>query len=99
VEGDVEAVAEGLKVSRVRFVMNILHADMQCLDGEVGNMYLGTTSEELKQTKGILATRQADEDFVVLVDELVLSQRLVKSLPEFLFEFHRYVCCCATATY
>lgn len=59
---------------------------------------LGTTGEELQQTKGILATRQADEDFIVLVDELVLAQRLVESLPELFFERHRYVCCYAIAT-
>ncbi len=98
-ERNVETVAERLEVGGVRFVMNILHSDMKGLDGEVGDMNLGTTGEEFQQTKGVLATRQADEDTVVLVDELELSQRLVKSFPKFLFEIHRDVCRYGIATY
>ena len=82
VEGDVNVVAERLEVAGVSLVMNIIHTDMQGLDGEVGDVDLGTTGKKLKQTEGVLATRQADEDFVVLVDKLELSQRLVKSLPK-----------------
>ena len=87
-ERNVEAVAERQEVGGIRFVMNILHSDVQGFDGEVGDVNLGTTGKELQQTKGVLATRQADEDTVVLVDELELSQCFVKSFPKFFFERH-----------
>ena len=72
---------------------------MQGLDGEVGDVNFGTTGEELQQTQRVFATRQTDEDFVVLVDELVLSQRFIESLPEFFFERHSCVCRYGVATY
>ena len=87
-KGNAEAITEGLEVGGVRLVLDIGHADMESLDGEVGDVNLGTTGEELQQTQRVLATRQAHEDFVVLVDELVLAQRFVESLPEFFFERH-----------
>ena len=55
---------------------------------KVGDMDFGTTGEELQQAERVLATRQTDEDFVVLVDELVLSQRLVECLPKSFLECH-----------
>ena len=88
VEGDTEKVTEGLEVGGVCFVMDISHADVQSLDGEVGDVDIGTTGKELKQAEGVLATRQADEDFIVLVDELELPQRLVESLPKSFVERH-----------
>ena len=87
-EGHAETVAERLQISGVGLIMDILHTDMQGFDGEVGYMNLGTACEELQQTEGVLATRQADEDFIVLVDELKLSQRLIESLPKSFFERH-----------
>ena len=72
-EMNAEVVAERLEVGGIRFVMNILHPNVQGFDGEVGDVNLGTTGKELQQTKGVLATRQADEDTVVLVDKLELS--------------------------
>ena len=99
VQGDVEVVTERLEVGGVRFLMNILHPNVQGFDGEVGDMNLGTTGKELQQTKGVLTTRQADEDTVVLVDELELSQCFVKSFPKFFFEIHHDVCRYAIATY
>ena len=98
-KGNTEAVAEGLEISDVRFVMNICHANMECLGSKARDVNLGTSGQEFQQAEGVLATRQADEDFVVLVDELVLTQRFVKSLPESFFEIHRYVCCDSVATY
>ena len=98
-EGNAEAVAERLEIGGIRFVMNILHTNMEGFDRKTGNVNFGTTRQELKQTKRILATRQADEDFVVLVDQLEHAQRFVKSFPKFLFEGHCYVCRCTTATY
>ena len=47
VEGDGETVAERLEIVGVRFVMNIIHPYMTCLDGEAWHMYLGTTGEKL----------------------------------------------------
>ena len=82
VEGDTEAVAEQLQVGGVRFVMNIFHSDVQGLDGEAGDVDFGATGEEFQQTEGVLATRQTDEDAVVLVDKLELSQRFVKLFPK-----------------
>ena len=87
-QGHAEAVAERLQIAGICLVMDILHTDMQGFDGEIGDMNPGTAGEKLQQTKGVLATRQADEDFIVLVDELVLSQRLVKSLPKSFLERH-----------
>ena len=81
-EGDAEAIAERLQVGGVCFVMNILHPYMQGLDGKVRDMDLGTTGEKFQQAEGILATRQTDEDAVVLVDKLELSQRFVKLFPK-----------------
>ena len=72
-QGNAEAVAEGLEIGGVCLVVDIRHADMERLDGEVGDIDLGTTSEEFQQAQRVLATRQTDEDFVVLVDELILS--------------------------
>ena len=88
VEGDGETVAERLEVGGIRFVMNILHTDMEGFDCKAGNVNFGTTCQEFKQTKGVFAARQSNEDFVALVDELVLAQRFVKSFPKFLFEGH-----------
>ena len=68
--------------------MDIVHSDMKCLDGEVGDMDVRATGEELQEAKGVLATGQTDEDAVTLVDELVLSQRLVECLPESFLERH-----------
>ena len=82
VEWDAETVTEGLQVGGVRFVMNIIHADVERFDGEVGDVDFGAAGKEFEQAEGVLATRQADEDFIVLVDELVLSQCLVESLPK-----------------
>jgi len=96
VEGHAEAIAEGLEIIGGGFVMNISHPHMQGLDGKVGNMDFGTAGKKFEQAKGILATRQADEDAVVLVDELELAQCLVKSLPKFLLERHG-VCLVAVA--
>ena len=62
--------------------MNILHPHMQGLDGEVGDIDLGATGEKFQQAEGVLATRQTDEDAVVLVDKLELSQRFVKLFPK-----------------
>ena len=90
-EGDAETVAERLEVGGVCFIMDIIHAYVQGLYGEVGDVDLGTTGKKFEQTKGVLATRQSDEDVVVLVDELELSQRLVKSFPKFLLERHGFV--------
>ena len=98
-KGNVETIAERLQIAGIRFVLNILRSYMQGLDGEVGHMDFGTTCKKLQQAKRVFATRQADEDFVVLVDQLVLSQRLVKGFPKSFFERHSDVCCCATATY
>ncbi len=95
-ERDTQVVAERLEIGGVRFVMNVFHPHVTCLNGEVWYVHLGTTGEEFQQTKGILATRQADEDFVVLGDQLELPQRFVERLPEFLFKIHRCVCYCAT---
>ena len=81
-EGNTETIAERLEVGGVRFVMNIFHPYMQGLYGEVGHMNLGTTCKEFEQAEGVFATRQADEDFIVLVDELELSQRFVKLFPK-----------------
>ena len=81
-EGDGEAVAERLQVGGVRFVMNIFHPHMQGLDSKVGDMDLGATGEKFQQTEGVLAARQTDEDAVVLVDKLELSQRFVKLFPK-----------------
>jgi hypothetical protein len=61
---------------------------MQGLDGEVGDVDFGTTGEELQQAERVFATRQTDEDFVVLVDKLVLSQRFIECLPKSFFECH-----------
>ena len=47
VEGYAEAVAKRLEVGGVCFVMNILHSHMEGLDGEVGNVHLGTASQKL----------------------------------------------------
>ena len=48
VEGYTEVVAERLEVGGVRFVMNIFHSHMEGLDGEVGNVHLGTAGQELQ---------------------------------------------------
>jgi hypothetical protein len=61
---------------------------MQGLYGEMGNMDLGAAGKELKQAKRVLSTRQTDEDAVVLVDELELTQRFVKLFPESFFDRH-----------
>ena len=82
VEGDAEAVAERLEVGGVCFIMDIIHAYVQGLYGEVGDVDLGTTGKELKQAEGVLSTRQTDEDAVVLVDKLELSQCFVKLFPK-----------------
>ena len=87
-EGHAETVAERLQISGVGLIMDILHADMQGFDGEVGDMNLGTACEELQQTEGVLATRQTDEDAVVLVDKLELSQRFIESLPKSFVKRH-----------
>ena len=50
VQGNAKTVAEGLKIGGVRLVVDIFHADVECLDGEVGDVNLGTTGEELQQT-------------------------------------------------
>ena len=89
-EGNVEAGAEGLEVASVRLVAYIFHADVEGLDGETGDMDTRTTSEELQEAEGVLATRQTDEDAVTLVDELVLSQRLVECLPKSFLECHGF---------
>jgi hypothetical protein len=68
--------------------MDISHTDMQGLDGEVGDVDFGTTGEELQQAERVFATRQTDEDFVVLVDELVLSQRFIECLPKSFVQRH-----------
>ena len=87
-KGDTEAVAERLQVAGVGLVVYIFHANVKCFYGEVGNMDTRATGEELQEAKGVLATRQTDEDAVTLVDELVLSQRLVECLPESFLECH-----------
>ena len=48
VERNGEAVAEGLEVGGVCLVMNIVHADVQGLDSEVGDVDLGAAGEELQ---------------------------------------------------
>ena len=88
VERNAETVAEGLQVGGVRLVMNITHPDMQGLYGEVGDVNLGASGEEFEQAEGVLATRQSDEDFIVLVDKLELSQRFIESLPKFFVKRH-----------
>ncbi len=88
VEGNAQLVAKRLEVGGVRFVVDIAHANMQGLDGKVGHMDLGTASQELKKTERVLATRQADEDAVILVDKLVLTQRFVKLFPKMFVERH-----------
>ena len=90
---------EGMKVCSIRFVMDVFHTNMEGFDSEVGNVDFGTASQEFKQAERVLATRQADEDAVVLVDKLVLSQCFVKLFPKSFVERHGLVCCCATATY
>ena len=87
-EGHGEAVAERLEIRSVCLVMDISHTYMQGLDGEVGDVDFGTTGEELQQAERVFATRQTDEDFVVLVDELVLSQRFIECLPKSFVERH-----------
>ena len=47
VQGDVEVVTERLEVGGVRFVMNILHPNVQGFDGEVGDMNLGAAGKKL----------------------------------------------------
>ena len=54
-EGDTEAVAERLQVAGVGLVVYIFHSDMKCLYGEVGNMDVRATGEELQEAKGVLA--------------------------------------------
>ena len=99
VEGNAELIAETLQVVGIGLVMGAyrrlarllprkVHADMQCFDGEVGDVNLGATGQKLEQQQRVLATRQADEDVVVLVDELIFSQRLVKSLPKSFADGH-----------
>ena len=87
-ERDAEAGAEGLQVGGVALVVDVVHANMERLEGEVGDMNLGTPGEKLQQAERILATRQTDEDFIVLVDEFVLAQRLVECLPKSFLERH-----------
>ena len=77
-EGNAETVAEGLQVGGVGLVVHILHANVCGFDGEVGDMNQGTACQELKETERVLATRQTDEDAVVLVDELELSQCFIE---------------------
>ena len=50
-ERDGQTIAELLKVGSVCLVMNVLHSDMQGLDGEVGDIDLGTAGEELQQAE------------------------------------------------
>ena len=88
-KGYAKAVAESLQVGGVCLVVYISHADMQCLDGEVGDVDFGATSKEFKQAQRVFATRQTDEDFIVLVDELELSQRFVECLPKSFVERHK----------
>ena len=87
-ERDGQTIAELLKVGSVCLVMNIVHSDVQGLDGEVGDIDLGTAGEELQQAERVFATRQTDEDFVVLVDELVLPQRFIECFPKSFFQSH-----------
>ena len=49
VEGDVEAGAERLEVGGVGLVVDILHADMDGLDGEAGLEDAGTAGKELQE--------------------------------------------------
>jgi len=88
VEGHAELGAEGLEVGGVGLVMDVLHADMEGRDGEVGDVHLGAASQELGQQERVLTTRQSDEDMVTLVDELVLAQGFVECLPESFVECH-----------
>jgi hypothetical protein len=88
VEMDTKSVAERLEVGGVSFVTYVFHSYMQSLDTKVRDVDLGATGKELEQTEGVLATRQSDEDSIVLVDELELSQRLVKSFPKSFLERH-----------
>ena len=88
----IEAVAEGLEVSGVGLIVDVFHTDVYGFDGEVGNMYLGTAGKKLQEANGVLATRQTDEDVVLLVDKLVLSQCLVECLPESFVNRHCRIC-------
>ena len=47
VEGDAEAVAERLEVGGVCFIMDIIHAYVQGLYSEVGDVYFGSSCEKL----------------------------------------------------
>ena len=46
-EGDAEAVAERLEVGGVCFIMDIIHAYVQGLYSEVGDVYFGSSCEKL----------------------------------------------------
>jgi len=82
VEGDLQTLTEVLQIGSVRLVMDVLHPYMQGLDGEVGYMHLRAARHEFQQTERVLATRQTDEDFIVLINQLVLPQRFVEGLPK-----------------
>ena len=81
-EGDGKSITELLDVRSVSHVGDILHANVDCHDCEAGFQNMLTTGEEFKETKGVLSSRQTDEDAVVLVDKLVLSQCLVEVVPK-----------------
>ena len=75
----------GLDILGARLVDEALYRPPGALADQVREVEFTASrpaGEEVEQAEGVFATRQSDEDFIVLVDELELSQRLVKLFPK-----------------
>ena len=81
-EPDTQLMAEILQITDIALVFYVLHPHMQRFHFEAGMVYLAPARKYLGQAHGILAARQAHENLVAILNELVCGHGSDKAVMD-----------------